>query len=239
MSNSQPSALFLNCSLSYDRSASHTLRLIERSAGIMRSEGLDVSIVHALDHDIPFGMATDMTEHGRDRDDWPEIQRQIDDADILVLGTPIWLGVKSSVATLVVERMYAGSAETNERGQYRYYGKAAGCIVTGNEDGVKACARDVLYAMAHIGYTIPPQPDCGWLGEIGPGPSYGDEMDGGAPAGYESEFTNKNTTIMSWNLIHLARMLRDQNGYPDHGNVAARWREVANAENQEVSPPIE
>lgn len=66
----------------------------------------------------------------------------IDDADILVLGTPIWLGVKSSVATLVVERMYAGSSETNERGQYRYYGKTAGCIVTGNEDGVKACARN-------------------------------------------------------------------------------------------------
>ena len=239
MSNDQPSALFLNCSLSYDRSTSHTLRLIERSAGIMRSEGLAVSIVHALEHHIPFGMATDMTEQGRDRDDWPTIQRQIDDADILVIGTPIWLGVKSSVATLVVERMYAGSAETNERGQYRYYGKAAGCIVTGNEDGVKACARDVLYAMAHIGYTIPPQPDCGWLGEIGPGPSYGDKTKDGAPAGYESEFTNKNTTIMSWNLIHLARMLRGQGGYPDHGNVAERWREVTNAEDQEVSSPLE
>ncbi len=236
--DSQPSALFINCSLSHDRSASHTLRLIERSAGIMKAEGLDVSIIHALDHVIPFGMATDMTEQGQDRDDWPSIQRRIDEADILVIGTPIWLGVKSSVATLVVERMYAGSAETNDRGQFRYYGKTAGCIVTGNEDGVKACSRDVLYAMAHIGYSIPPQPDCGWLGEIGPGPSYGDELDDGRPAGYDSEFTNKNTTIMTWNLIHMARMLRAEDGFPAHGNVADRWREVTNAEDQEVSSPL-
>ena len=202
----------------------------------MRSEGLDVSVVHALDHVIPFGMATDLTAEGLERDDWPELQQRIDESDIFVLGTPIWLGAKSSVATLAIERMYAGSAETNDRGQYRYYGRAAGCIVTGNEDGVKACARDVLYALAHVGYTIPPQPDCGWLGEIGPGPSYGDTPDQGEPAGFGSEFTNKNTTIMTWNLIHLARMLQANEGYPAHGNVADRWREVTNAADQEVEP---
>ncbi len=238
VTDDQPSALFINCSLSDDPADSHTQRLIERSAGIMRAEGLDVSVLHALDHEIPFGMAMDMTQHGRGRDDFPAIQERIDAADILVLGSPIWLGAKSSVATLVIERMYAGSAETNDRGQYRYYGKTAGCIVTGNEDGVKAVARDVLYALAHIGYTIPPQPDCGWLGEIGPGPSYGDARTDGPPVGYDSEFTNKNTTIMTWNLIHVARLLRAQGGLPAHGNVADRWREVTNAADQTVSPPI-
>ena len=234
----RPAALFINCSLKRDATDSHTLRLIERSAGIMRAEGLDVTILHALDHVIPFGMSTDLTAEGVERDDWPDIQRRVDDADILVIGTPIWLGAKSSVATLVIERLYAGSAETNERGQYRYYGKAAGCIVTGNEDGVKASARDVLYALAHVGYTVPPQPDCGWLGEIGPGPSYGDTMPDGPPAGFDSEFTNRNTTIMTWNLIHLARMLRASGGYPAHGNVADAWREVTNAAQQPVSGPL-
>ena len=162
------------------------------------------------------------------------MQASVDAADILVLGTPIWLGVKSSVATLVIERMYAGSAETNDKGQYRYYGKTAGCIVTGNEDGVKACARDVLYAMSHIGYTIPPQADCGWIGAVGPGPSYGDPTDGGPPAGYDSEFTNKNTTIMTWNLIHTARMLRDNGGVTAKGNTAEGWRDVTNAADQDV-----
>lgn len=237
-SNPPLKAVYINCSLNPDAKDSHTQRLIERSAGIMTTEGVQVTIIHALEHQIPFGMATDMTQHGAARDDWPAIQAMIDDADILVLGTPIWLGVKSSVATLVVERMYAGSSETNERGQYRYYGKTAGCVVTGNEDGVKACARDVLYAMAHIGYTIPPQPDCGWIGEIGPGPSYGDTTDNGQPVGYDSEFTNKNTTIMTWNLIHLAHMLRTNDGIPAHGNTANTWQDATNATQQPVSPPL-
>ena len=155
-------------------------------------------------------------------------------ADGLVIGTPIWLGVKSSVATLAIERLYAYSGEKNEHGQYLYYGKTGGCVVTGNEDGVKACSMETLYALSHIGYTIPPQADCGWLGEIGPGPSYGDQVDGSdTPAGYDSEFTNKNTTIMTWNLMHTAKMLKDQGGFPVGGNVAETWRESTNAEDQD------
>ncbi|MEQ8840796.1 MAG: NAD(P)H-dependent oxidoreductase [Acidimicrobiales bacterium] len=225
-------AVFLNCSLTADRTQSHTMRLLRRAAGIMETEGVSVDVIHARDHDIAFGMRADMTEHGAEVDEWPQIQAVVDAADILVIGTPIWLGAKSSVATMAIERLYAGSAETNDKGQYKYYGKAAGCVVTGNEDGVKACARDVLYALAHIGYTIPPGPDCGWLGEIGPGPSYGDDVDGQeSPAGYDSEFTNKNTTIMAWNLMHTARLLRDAGGFPTTGN-SGDWEAVTNAADQ-------
>ena len=76
---------------------------------------------------------------------------------------------------------------------------------------------DILYALQHIGYTIPPQADCGWIGEAGPGPSYGDtEWDGKTidAAGFNNEFTNRNTTFMAWNLMHAARMLKDANGIP-------------------------
>lgn len=227
------SALFLNCSLNADASASHTMRLMQRAAGVMRTEGVAVDVEHVLDHNIAFGMQTDMTEHGAAVDDWPFLQTKIEAADILVVGSPIWLGAKSSVATLAIERMYASSAETNDRGQYVYYGKAAGCVVTGNEDGVKAVARDILYAMQHIGYMIPPAADCGWLGEIGPGPSYGDEIEGtDTPAGYDSEFTNKNTTIMAWNLMHAAKLLKDRGGFPTKGNLVSEWSHVTNAADQ-------
>jgi hypothetical protein len=40
--------------------------------------------------------------------------------------------------------------------------------VTGNEDGVKHCAMNVLYSLQHLGYAIPPQADAGWIGEAGP-----------------------------------------------------------------------
>ncbi|MEJ7801592.1 MAG: NAD(P)H-dependent oxidoreductase [Ilumatobacter sp.] len=228
------SAVLLNCSLSHEGDRSHTRRLLARVGGVMRAEGVDVDLIHMLDHQIGFGMVKDTTELGDDRDDWPGIHARIMAADILVIGTPIWLGGKSSVATLAVERLYAYSGDTNVAGQYLYYGKAAGCVVTGNEDGVKAVSKEMLYALSHIGYTIPPQADCGWLGEIGPGPSYGDDIEGSdIPAGYDSEFTNKNATIMAWNLMHTAQMLRDRGGFPVGGNVAASWQDATNAADQD------
>ncbi len=200
----------------------------------MGAEGVDVELVHLLDHHVGFGMVEDTTTLGDKRDDWPSIHAKVMGADILVIGTPIWLGSPSSVASLVIERLYAYSSKTNDVGQYLYYGKAAGCVVTGNEDGVKAVSSQLLYALSHIGYTIPPQADCGWLGAIGPGPSYGDVVEGSnTPVGYDSEFTNKNATIMSWNLMHTAKWLRDAGGFPVGGNAAATWREFTNAADQD------
>jgi hypothetical protein len=80
----------------------------------------------------------------------------------------------------------------------------------------------ILYALQHLGYTIPPQADCGWIGEAGPGPSYGDDSEGG-PAGYDNDFTQRNVTIMTWNLLHLARFLKDVDGLPNHGNDRRAW----------------
>ena len=227
------SAVLLNCSLSHDASRSHTRRLLARVGGIMRDEGVSVDLIHMLDHRVGFGMVKDTTALGDDVDEWPALHARIMAADILVIGTPIWLGVKSSVATLAIERLYAYSSDTNDRGQYLYYGKAGGCVVTGNEDGVKACAMETLFALSHIGYTIPPQADCGWIGEIGPGPSYGDPVEGGNPVGYDREFTNKNATIMTWNLMHTAQLLTSQGGFPLGGNTSATWRDVSNAEDQD------
>jgi hypothetical protein len=74
----------------------------------------------------------------------------------------------------------------------------------------KHCAQNVLYSLQHLGYTIPPQADAGWIGPAGPGPSY---LDPGS-SGPENDFTNRNTTFMAWNLLHLARMLKDVGGIP-------------------------
>jgi multimeric flavodoxin WrbA len=160
-----------------------------------------------------------MTEHGWARDDWPSIYEKVEAAHILVLCTPIWLGEKSSVCTQVIERLYGNSHLLNDRGQYAYYGRVGGCLVTGNEDGVKHCAMNVLYSLQHLGYVIPPQADAGWIGEAGPGPSYLDPGSGGP----ENDFTNRNTTFMTWNLLHLARMITDVKGIPAHGNQRAAW----------------
>ena len=186
---------------------------------IMEKESVSVEYLRFADHEVPYGVYPDMTEHGYDTDDFPGIFDKVMEADILVIGTPIWLGEKSSVATKLIERLYGMSGKQNDKGQYIYYGKAGGCVITGNEDGIKHCAMSMLYALQHLGYSIPPQADCGWIGEAGPGPSY---MDKEAKA-YENAFTNRNTTFMTYNLMHLARMLKENDGYPTYGNSRKEW----------------
>ncbi len=176
-------ALFLNASLKPSPEPSHTGALMEVAIAVLARQGVDVDQVRVADHDIPPGVEKDMRAHGRAVDDWPAIQARVMAADILVIGTPIWLGERSSLATRVVERLYGWSGEFNERGQSAYYGRVGGCVVTGNEDGIKHCAAGILYALQHLGFTIPPRADAGWIGEAGPGPSYGDALDGGGGAG--------------------------------------------------------
>ncbi len=213
------SALFINTTLKKSPDLSHTQGLIDLSASIMETQGVAVEHIRSVDHEIAVGVWPDMTEHGWDHDEWPQLFEKVMSADILVLGTPIWLGEKSSECTKLIERLYGNSSLLNDAGQYAYYGKVGGCLVTGNEDGVKHCSMSVLYALQHLGYVIPPQADAGWIGEAGPGPSYLDEGSGGP----ENDFTNRNTTFMTWNLLHLARMLKDAGGMPAHGNQRSEW----------------
>jgi multimeric flavodoxin WrbA len=212
-------ALYINCTLKRSPAISHTEGLARMSMEIMRRQGVRVDDVRAIDHDIATGVWPDMTEHGWPTDAWPEISEMVMGADILVLCTPIWLGEKSSVCTKVIERLYGNSHLLNETGQYAYYGRVAGCLITGNEDGVKHCAMNILYSLQHLGYVIPPQADAGWIGEAGPGPSYLDPGSGGP----ENDFTNRNTTFMTWNLLHVARLLKDAGGIPTHGNQRSSW----------------
>jgi len=212
-------ALYINCTLKRSPAASNTGALADRSIAILERNGVAVEVIRAVDRDIATGVHPDMTERGWERDEWPEIFGKVLASDILVLLSPIWLGEKSSVCTRVIERLYGNSHLLNQHGQYAYYGRVGGAIITGNEDGAKHCAMNILYSLQHLGYSIPPQADSGWLGEAGPGPSYLDPESGGP----DNDFTNRNTAFLTWNLMHVARMLKDAGGIPAHGNQRAEW----------------
>ena len=213
------SALFLNCTLKRSPELSHTEGLIAIADAIMQANGVRTEIIRPIDHQIANGVYPDMREHGWEVDDWPPLLEKVLAADVLVLGSSIWLGEKTSVCTKVIERLYSASGNLNAHGQYAYYGRVGGCLITGNEDGAKHCSMNILYSLQHLGYVIPPQADAAWLGEAGPGPSYLDEGSGGP----ENDFTNRNTTFMTWNLLHMARMLKDADGIPAHGNQRSEW----------------
>jgi multimeric flavodoxin WrbA len=212
-------AMYINCTLKKSPELSHTAGLIEPSADIMRKHGVDVEVLRAVDHPIATGVYPDMREHGWAEDAWPDIYPRVLAADILVIAGPIWLGDNSSITKQIIERLYALSSMLNDKGQYVFYGRVGGCLITGNEDGIKHCAQNILYSLQHIGYTIPPNADAGWIGEAGPGPSYLDPGSGGP----ENDFTNRNTTFMTWNLMHQAKALKDAGGVPGYGNQRSAW----------------
>ncbi|HVV66573.1 MAG TPA: flavodoxin family protein [Candidatus Saccharimonadales bacterium] len=221
---SELTAIIFNGTLSKSPEPSHTERLINISQGIMEKHGVKTEVIRTIDHpDIATGVWPDMREHGWNQDEWPEIFERVKATDIIILAGPIWLGDNSSQTKKVIERLYACSSILNEQGQYAFYGKVGGCLITGNEDGIKHCAMDVLYSLQHLGCTIPPQADAGWIGEAGPGPSYGDDREDGSKEGFDNDFTNRNTTFMTWNLMHLAKMLKDTGGIPAEGNQRSEW----------------
>jgi multimeric flavodoxin WrbA len=189
----------------------------------MEKHGVKTELIRSIDHAIAPGVWPDMREHGWPNDVWPELYKQVMAADMLILCGPIWLGDNSSEMKKVIERLYACSSLLNKDGQYAYYGKVGGCLITGNEDGIKHCAMNVLYSLQHLGYVIPPQADAGWIGEAGPGPSYGDKLEDGTVVGVDNDFTQRNLTFMTWNVMHLAKMLKDNGGVPAYGNQRSKW----------------
>ncbi|WLD95318.1 flavodoxin family protein [Alkalihalobacillus sp. AL-G] len=201
-------ALVLNCSLKPSDETSNTQALTDKSLTIFEKEGVSYEIVRLADYNIRYGITDDAGEG----DDWPYIFKKVKAADILIIGTPLWLGEKSSITALAIERLYGSSSFTNEKGQSLYYNKVGGVVITGNEDGAKNAAKSILYALSHIGFTVPPNVDPYWVGDAGPGESY---IEAG---GDQHDFTQKNIEKMSYNLVHIARLL-NEHPIPAEGNT--------------------
>lgn len=200
-------ALFLNCSLKSSDETSNTEGFMNDVQVHYNSLGVESEIVRLADYSIAFGVQEDM---GGD-DQWPEILEKVKEADILIIGTPIWLGEKSSLATVAIERLYGSSSVTNDKGQAIFYNKVGGAVITGNEDGAKHSAASLLYGLSHIGFLIPPNVDAYWVGEAGPGASY-------IEAGRDNEFTKSAIERLAYNTYHLAGLLKN-NPIPAEGNT--------------------
>lgn len=192
-------ALFLNCTLKPSPDVSNTQALIDKVAGLLGELGVESETIRVVDHHVKFGISSD--EGGGD--EWPVILERVRNCDILVIGMPIWFGVRSSVAQLVMERLDGTYAEGDpETGQYPLYGKVAGVIVTGNEDGAHDCCANTLFNLTHLGCMVPPNVDCYWVGDAGPGPSY---IEAGGDAHL---YTNRTARYMAHNLLWGVQALR-------------------------------
>ena len=157
------SAIAINCTLKRSASEpSSTDRMIGLIAGELRKHGAEVrETIRIADHDIKPGVTSDEGPG----DAWPDIRKRILDCDILIFGTPIWLGQPSSLAKRVVERMDAFFSETDGQGRMPSFGKVAIVGIVGNEDGAHHVTAELLQALNDTGWTIPAQAACYWVGE--------------------------------------------------------------------------
>lgn len=135
-------AIALNCSL---KPSAGEPSSTDQMIGLLVSELVkhEVSFTETIriaDHDVKPGVSSDEGAG----DDWPGIRRRILDHDILIFGTPIWMGQMSSVAKRVLERMDAFLSETDEQGRMPSFSKVAVLAVVGNEDGAHSITADAF-----------------------------------------------------------------------------------------------
>ncbi len=82
-------AVFLNCTLKRTPELSHTEGLINISKAIMEKNGVKVDVLRPVDYNMAYGVYPDMTKKGWEKDDWPQINTKVMEADILVITSPI------------------------------------------------------------------------------------------------------------------------------------------------------
>jgi multimeric flavodoxin WrbA len=197
--------LGLNCSLKAD-GPSNTDVLLRQTLDALATHDVDGEVVRVAALDVQPGVTSDAQGPG---DDWPALRERILAADILLLGTPIWLGNPSSICRRVLERLDGLLSETDDEGRMVSFGRVAGVVVTGNEDGAHNVSAQCYQGLSDVGFTIPANATTYWVGEAMGSVDYGDLDE-------VPEKVATTTTMMATNLAHIARLLRSS-PYPPPG----------------------
>jgi multimeric flavodoxin WrbA len=178
---------------------SSTDRMLGLIAGRMKKDGVETEIVRLVDHDIKPGVTSDEGEG----DAWPAIRAKILAADILVIGTPIWMGQTSSVVKRALERMDAFLEETDEQGRMVSYGRVAAVAVVGNEDGAHHVSAELYQALNDVGFSIAPNAVGYWVGEAMGSTNFVDLEK-------IPEVVTTTIDMLATNTVHLAQLLKDK-----------------------------
>lgn len=197
-------ALAFNSTLKSSASSesSSTGKLLELNAEEFKKHGVETETIRLADYNIKPGVTSDEGEG----DAWPKIREKVIEADILLIGTPIWLGQPSSVCKRALERMDAFLEETDEQGRIISYGKVAAVAVVGNEDGAHHVSAEVYQALNDVGFTIPANAVAYWVGEAMGSKNFVD-------FDKTPEEVETMISILARNAAHLASLLR-QSQYP-------------------------
>jgi multimeric flavodoxin WrbA len=190
-------AVLLNCSLKPSTEASNTQMLADTVIEAMAAADVKTTTFRLADLTLDHGVETTMS----DADQWPEIHDAILEADILVVATPTWVGHPSSYAQQALERLDAMISETDDEDTPVAYGKVAGVVVTGNEDGAHHVISEIAGGLIDIGFTIPGQAWTYWNRGPGPGPSFS-ETDA------QHDWSEETGRTMAQQLVRVAHAMQ-------------------------------
>jgi multimeric flavodoxin WrbA len=196
-------AIALNGTLKTTRGeVSSTERLLDLIATGLKSQGVKTEIIRLADFNVLPGVKSNEGP----KDEWPGIRKKILDANILVLGTPIWLGQPSSVAKRALERMDAFLEETDDEGRMVSYGRVAAVAVVGNEDGAHHVSAELYQALNDVGFTIAANAVAYWVGEAMGSVNFADLKK-------VPDVVTESVEMLARNAVHLATLL-DEQAYP-------------------------
>jgi multimeric flavodoxin WrbA len=192
------SALVINCTLKASPAKSSTDKLSYQLIAEFKKQGVESKILRVADHNVMPGVEVDM---GKD-DGWPKIRSALYDADILIVATPIWMGHMSSFAQRVMERLDAELSEKDDAGRLRTYGKVAGVVVVGNEDGAHHVSAELFQGLNDVGFSLAPGAVVYWVGEAMQTTDYKDLKS-------TPENVISTTVSLALNTTHMARLLQE------------------------------
>lgn len=197
-------AIALNATLKSgaDRSKSSTGHMLGLIASELQRENVECEIIDLAEHFIKPGVSSDEG----DGDEWPAIRERVLSADILIMGTPIWMGQPSSVCKRALERMDSFLAETDDKGRMVSYGRVAAVAVVGNEDGAHHVSAELYQALNDVGFSLAPNAVAYWVGEAMNATNFIDLAE-------TPDKVQTTIDMMVRNTLHLAKLL-SSNPYP-------------------------
>lgn len=193
------SAIAINCSLakSGGRKSSTDAMIGVLGEAFAAHEVTLAETIRIADYDVFPGVERNMGKG----DAWPDLCDRILAHDILVFGTPIWMGQISSIAKRVLERMDAFLSDVDEAGRMPSYSKVAVAAIVGNEDGAHWASSQLFQSLNDTGWTIPAVAACYWVGEAMGDVDFKDLE-------HRPRKVSKTAQMVAGNAAHLAGLLK-------------------------------
>lgn len=152
-------ATFFIGSLKNKPEESNTLKLCKLAATELKSYGVTSKFRYLRNRRIAPGVEFDTG------DSWDEMKIYYDDvnsSDIIILATPIWWGVHSSLCQAWMERIGAYDDQYILEGKSPLYNKVFGSVITASNDGFQHIIGIFNSFASNLGMTVPPESHITW-----------------------------------------------------------------------------